>query len=100
MPPAYFSRRLTMPEIDEPAELSAHGNVAQLIDDVEHQLQQMPALIEAKLKDQLALLNGLDLIGEVERHEAHGDGGRPRRLRAGRGRARKDAAAAFTADAR
>lgn len=67
MPPAYFSRRLVIPEVDGPADLCAYENVVQMIGDVEHQLQQMPSLIEAKLKEQLALLNGMDLIGEVER---------------------------------
>ncbi len=99
LPPAYFSRRLAIPDIDDPAELSAHGNVAQLIGDVEHQLQQMPALIEAKLKEQLALLNGLDLIGEVERMKL-------KAMEAGRAAfveeeaQRKDVAAAFNAAAR
>lgn len=67
LPPSYFGRRLSIPGIDEPEALSAHRNVMQLIDEVEEQLQQMPALIEAKLREQLALLNGLDLIGEIER---------------------------------
>ncbi|KQU50414.1 hypothetical protein ASG72_17545 [Bosea sp. Leaf344] len=67
LPPPYFGRRLSIPGIDEPEALSAHRNVMQLIDEVEEQLQQMPALIEAKLREQLALLNGLDLIGEIER---------------------------------
>lgn len=67
LPPSYFGRRLSIPGIDAPEALSAHRNVMQLIDEVEEQLQQMPALIEAKLREQLALLNGLDLIGEIER---------------------------------
>ena len=99
MPPAYFSRRLALSDIDGPVELSAYDNVARLIGDIEHQLQQMPALIEAKLKDQLALVNGLDLIGEVERLKL-------RSMEAGRAAflqdeaERRDAAAAFAATAR
>lgn len=67
LPPAYFSQTANLPEIDHPAELPDYQRVHALIDDVERQLANMPALIEAKLKDQLALVRGLDLAGEIER---------------------------------
>lgn len=67
VPPAYFSQGLNLPEIDQPADLADHARVRTLIDDVERQLGNMPALIEAKLRDQLALVRGVDLAGEIER---------------------------------
>ncbi len=69
-PPAYFSQGVNLPEIDQPGELHEHGAVRILIADFEQQLSNMPALIEAKLKDQLALVRGIDLAGEVERLKA------------------------------
>lgn len=70
MPPAYFSQGLNLPEIDQPAELPDHGRVRALIDDAERQMANMPALIEAKLNDQLALVRGIDLAGEIQRLKA------------------------------
>lgn len=67
LPPAYFSQMLNLPEIDQPGELADHGRLLALIEDVERQLTTMPALVEAKLRDQLALVRGLDLAGEIER---------------------------------
>jgi hypothetical protein len=70
MPPAYFSQGIGLPELDQPAELSEHGRVRALIDDAERQMGAMPALIEAKLNDQLALVRGVDLAGEIQRLKA------------------------------
>ncbi|CAN7612915.1 hypothetical protein LJR009_005462 [Bosea sp. LjRoot9] len=67
LPPAYFSQGINLPEIDQPAELVDHARLRALIEDVERQFVNMPALIEAKLKDQLALVRGVDLAGEIER---------------------------------
>ncbi|POR48413.1 hypothetical protein [Bosea psychrotolerans] len=67
LPPAYFSQGINLPEIDQPAELVDHSRLRALIEDVERQFANMPALIEAKLKDQLALVRGVDLAGEIER---------------------------------
>jgi hypothetical protein len=70
MPPAYFSQGVAMPEIDQPMEPEGYASLLALIADFERQLANMPALIEAKLKDQLALIRGVDLAGEVERLKA------------------------------
>ena len=66
MPPAYFSQSLNIAEIDQPAELAEHAGLQRLIEDFERQLANMPALVEDKLKDRLALVRGADLAGEVE----------------------------------
>lgn len=70
VPPAYFSQGVAMPEIDQPTEPDGYASLVALIADCERQLANMPALIEAKLKDQLALIRGVDLAGEVERLKA------------------------------
>jgi uncharacterized protein YhbP (UPF0306 family) len=70
MPPAYFSQGLNLPEIDEATEPPEYARVRNLIVDVERQFANMPALIEAKLRDQLALVRGVDLAGEIERLKA------------------------------
>ena len=70
MPPAYFSQSLNVGEIDQPAALAEHAAVKALIEDFERQLANMPALVEAKLREQLALVRGLDLAGEIERLKA------------------------------
>lgn len=67
LPPAYFSQALNVAEIDQPVPLPEHGAVKALIEDFERQLANMPALVEAKLRDRLALVRGLDLAGEIER---------------------------------
>ncbi|PTM38642.1 hypothetical protein [Bosea sp. 124] len=67
IPPAYFSQQLNVAEIDQPSELPEHGAVKALIEDFERQLANMPALVEAKLRDRLALVRALDLAGEIER---------------------------------
>ncbi|PZO03926.1 MAG: hypothetical protein DCF30_02165 [Hyphomicrobiales bacterium] len=66
IPPAYFSQSLNVTEIDQPVPLAEHGAVKTLIEDFERQLANMPALVEAKLRDRLALVRGLDLAGEIE----------------------------------
>ena len=53
-------------EIDQPAELPEYVATRRQIEDFEQQLSGMPALIEAKLKDRLMLLRGVDLAGEIE----------------------------------
>ncbi|AMJ59308.1 hypothetical protein [Bosea sp. PAMC 26642] len=99
LPPAYFSQGVTLPEIDQPPELESYGALVALLADFERQLANMPALIEAKLKDQLALIRGVDLAGEIERLKA-------RAAEAGRDAfeqdeaARKTIAAEFVATAR
>jgi hypothetical protein len=70
MPPAYFSQTLNVTEIDQPAPLAEYVGLRNLIDDFERQLATMPALVEAKLREQLALVRGLDLAGEIERLKA------------------------------
>lgn len=67
VPPAYFSQSLNVPEIDQPSELAEHRAVRTLIADFERQLANMPSLVEAKLRERLALVRGLDLAGEIER---------------------------------
>lgn len=64
--PAYFTQSLNLAEIDQPAELPEYVAARRQIDDFEQQLTSMPALIEAKLKDRLVLLRGVDLAGEIE----------------------------------
>lgn len=70
MPPAYFSQNLNVAEIDQPVALAEYAAVRSAIDDFERQLASMPALVEAKLREQLALVRGLDLAGEIERLKA------------------------------
>ncbi len=70
MPPAYFSQNLNVAEIDQPVALAEYAAVRAAIDDFERQLATMPALVEAKLREQLALVRGLDLAGEIERLKA------------------------------
>lgn len=70
LPPAYFSQSLNVSEIDQPTELPEYGAARALIDDYERQLTSMPASVEAKLRERLALVRGLDLAGEVERLKA------------------------------
>lgn len=70
LPPAYFSQSLNVSEIDQPAELPEYRAVRTLIEDIERQLAHMPALVEAKLRERLALVRGLDLAGEIERLKA------------------------------
>lgn len=70
MPPAYFSQLFTLAEVDAPGDLPERSSLLRLIADVERQLATMPALIEAKLKDHLALIRGLDLAGEIEKLKA------------------------------
>lgn len=70
MPPAYFSQLFSLAELDAPGDLPERATLLRLIADVERQLTTMPALIEAKLKDQLVLIRGLDLAGEIERLKA------------------------------
>ena len=86
MPPAYFSQSLNVAEIDQPAALAEYAAVRALIDDFERQLGTMPALVETKLRDQLALVRGLDLAGEIERLKS-------RAAEAGRDAFEQDAAA-------
>jgi len=64
--PAYFTQSLNLAEIDQPAELPEYVAARRQIDDFEQQLTSMPALIEAKLRDRLVLLRGIDLAGEIE----------------------------------
>jgi hypothetical protein len=64
--PAYFTQSLNLAEIDQPAELPEYLALLRLIEDVERQLTSLPALIEAKLKERLTLLRGIDLAGEIE----------------------------------
>jgi hypothetical protein len=66
LPPAYFTQSLNLAEIDQPAEPPDHLAARRLIEDFEQQLTSMPALIEAKLKERLTLLRGVDLAGEIE----------------------------------
>ncbi|MCO5092606.1 hypothetical protein [Bosea sp. (in: a-proteobacteria)] len=66
LPPAYFTQSLNLAEIDQPAELPEYVAVRRLIEDFEQQLTSMPALIEAKLKERLTLLRGVDLAGRIE----------------------------------
>ncbi len=70
MPPAYFSQTLNVADIDQPTPLAEYVALRGLIDDFERQLATMPALVEAKLREQLALVRGLDLAGEIERLKA------------------------------
>ncbi len=70
VPPAYFSQALNVPEVDQPSDLAEHRAVRTLIADFERQLANMPALVEAKLRERLALVRGLDLAGEIERLKA------------------------------
>jgi hypothetical protein len=70
LPPAYFAQSLDVAAIDQPHELAEHARLVALIDDLERQLTTMPALVEAKLKDRLALVRGLDLAGEIEAMKA------------------------------
>ncbi|KPF72562.1 hypothetical protein IP69_01270 [Bosea sp. AAP35] len=67
VPPAYFSQSLNVPELDQPYDLAEHRAVRALIADCERQLANMPALVETKLRERLALVRGLDLAGEIER---------------------------------
>lgn len=69
-PPAYFSQGITMPELDHAGPPSEYAMVRAAIGDFERQLANLPALIEAKLKDQLVLLRGVDWPSEVERVKA------------------------------
>jgi hypothetical protein len=67
MPPAYFSQAMHSAEVDEATEPAEFARVRKLIDETERQFANMPALIEAKLRDHLALVRGVDLAGEIER---------------------------------
>jgi hypothetical protein len=69
-PPAYFSQGMSMPELDHAGPPPEHALVRSAITDFERQLSNLPALIEAKLKDQLAMLRGVDWPGEVARVKA------------------------------
>ncbi len=66
LPPAYFVQSLNLAEIDQPGELPEYVAARRQVEDFEQQLAGMPALIEAKLKDRLTLLRGVDLAGEIE----------------------------------
>lgn len=70
LPPAHFSQSLNVAEIDQPTELPEHSALRRLIEDFERQLATMPALVEMKLRDRLALVRGADLAGEVEQVKA------------------------------
>jgi hypothetical protein len=66
VPPAYFSQSLNLAEIDQPTELAEYVGIRRLIEDFELQLANMPALVEAKLREQLLLVRGVNLASEIE----------------------------------